>query len=296
MNARLLFPRCRLRDRIALDRASARRIDHDGHLHVAGNVLSAAAISPYFGSEIPDFEQLGLKPDRIYQLLRDPAELAKAAASFDGKPLLIKHRPQTADDHDHEIVIGAVSNPTFDAATGRLKGDLSIWDGDAIRAVQDGSNAALSCGYFYRAEMSPGTYQGVRYDGRMVDIKANHVSLVPEGRVAMAMVGDAAIKFKRRLKMAADDNDGSDDTREKLLDYLAKCGLSGKALLGAIRIIDGEDADDDESDGEAAVTAGTASDAARRRQAADARMRASAEDDARRLRMFPHYNRLLSGY
>ena len=281
MSSPVLFRRSRVGDRIALDRASARRFDHDGHLHVASNVLSAAVVSPYFGSEIADFEQLGLKPDRIYQLLRDPAELAKATASFDGKPLLIRHQAISASDHVHEIVAGAVSNPTFDAATGQLKGDLSIWDGDAIRAVQDGSVAALSCGYFYRAEMSPGTHDGVRYDGVMRDIKANHVSLVPEGRIALAMVGDAALKFKRRLKMAADDN-GSDDQRTKLLEFLAG-KLSGDDLLTAIKLVDGTDEDAD-ADPEMAGD--------RRRQASDAKLRALDAASARRATMFPNANRL----
>jgi hypothetical protein len=273
--------RLRSEPRIALDRATARRVDHDGHLHVAGNVLSASVVSPYYGAEIPDYQALGLQADKIYQLLRDPRELAKATGSFAGKPLLVQHQAINASDHAHELVAGAVSNPTFDAATGQLKGDLVIWDGDAIRAIQNGTNAALSCGYFYRAQMEAGTYQGVRYDGRMVDIKANHVSLVPEGRVAMAMVGDAAIS-NRRLRMATDEN-GSDDTRDKLLQFLAG-KMNGEDLLQAIKIIDGVDNVDEAADPEMAGD--------RRRQAADAKRKQLSADEARRLKMFPNSNRL----
>jgi hypothetical protein len=274
--------RLRSEPRIVLDRATARRLDHDGHLFVSDNVLSASVVSPYLGEEIPDYEALGLKAGTVYYLLRDPKELAKAAASFDGKPLLLRHRPVTADDHIHKIVAGAVSNPTFDASSGQLRGDLSIWDGDAIRAIQDGSNCQLSCGYYFEADMSPGTYRGERYDGVMRGIKANHVSLVPEGRVPGAAVGDASIK-QRRLFMAQDD----DDSRSKLLEFLAG-KLNGADLLSAIKIIDGvSDEDADPDDGEARMQA-----ADRRRQASDAKLKVMKSDAERRTRLFPHANRL----
>ena len=279
--------RLRAEPRLALDRTTARRLDHDGHLFVADNVLSASVVSPYLGEEVPEFQKLGLKAGTVYHLLRDPKELAKATATFDGKPLLIRHRPVTADDHVHKIVAGAVTNPTFDAITGQLRGDLSIWDGDAIRAIQDGSSAALSCGYYYRADMTPGTYRGQRYDGVMRDIAGNHVSLVPQGRVPAAAVGDRAFKQRRSL-MATDDSDG-DDTRTRLLEFLAG-RLSGSALLKVISIIDGTDSDDDEEQDSDANLA--AADAAIRKLAADRKMRRAASDAEVRQQRFPHAGRL----
>jgi hypothetical protein len=151
-------------DRLALDRGSIRSVDENsGHLHVSQTPISKANICPYYGAEIADFEAMGLDPNKTYKLLRDPEELEKAAKSFDGKPLLIKHRPQTAGDHDHDVVVGSVSNPVWDAPY--LKADLSVWDGNAIKAIESNAQRQLSCGYFYRADMTPGTYEGERYDG-----------------------------------------------------------------------------------------------------------------------------------
>ena len=274
--------RLRSEPSLALDRASARRLDHDGHLFVSDNVLSASVVSPYLGEEIPDYQRLGLKAGTVYYLLRDPSELKKAAASFDGKPLLLRHRPVTADDHVHKIVAGAVTNPTFDANTGQLRGDLSIWDGDAIRAIQDGTNCQLSCAYYFVADMSAGSYRGQRYDGVMRSIKANHVSLVPEGRVPGAAVGDASMK-SRRLQMATDD--GEDGTRDKLLEFLAE-KLSGADLLSCIKIIDGSDGEDGH-DADAALVA------------QDAKMRGVAKRAAAREdyeRRFPGAARLSNGF
>ena len=183
-----------MQDRLALDRGSIRTTDErSGHLHVSQTPISKANICPYWGAEIPDNGALGLRADKRYMLLRDPGEMEKAAKSFDGKPLLIKHRAQSADDHDRDVVVGSVNNPVWDAPY--LKADLSVWDGDAIKAIESNKQRQLSCGYFYRADMTPGTYQGERYDGRMVDIAGNHTALVDEGRAGPdVMVGDAKLQ------------------------------------------------------------------------------------------------------
>lgn len=185
----------------ALDKASVRSTDGDGHLHVAESNISKASVNPYYGREIPNFEKLGLDPDKIYNLLRDPDELEKGAASFHGKPLLIRHRPVTAADHDSDIVVGAISNPVFDHPF--LKAELVIWPGPAIDAVESGEKQELSSGYRYDADMTPGRYEGTSYDGVMRNISGNHVSLVKDGRAGPEVfVGDAAIQTKENIDMA----------------------------------------------------------------------------------------------
>lgn len=166
--------------RIALDRGTARVFDADGHLHVKRTPISKACVNEYLGREIPGWEELGLDADRRYALLRDPEELAKAADSFNNKPLLFDHNPVSADDHDHSRTVGAVSNPEFDHPY--LYADLACWSGPAIRLVEDGSQKELSSAYRYTPDMTAGTYEGVRYDGVMRGISANHVALVARGR------------------------------------------------------------------------------------------------------------------
>ena len=72
-----------MNERLALDR-SMRHKDQDGRLHVANCRLSKATVNPYRGREIPQSQQLGLDPERIYQLYRAPDELSAAAASSSG--------------------------------------------------------------------------------------------------------------------------------------------------------------------------------------------------------------------
>lgn len=181
------------RDGLAFDFKSKRTYTPEGHLHVAGNNISKANVCPYRGNEIPKWKDLGLDPNRIYQLLRDPEEMRKGAATFNNKPLLSRHVAVTADSHDPDLVMGNVSNVTYEHPY--LKGDLGIWRREGIDAVESGKKQQLSSAYRYRADMTPGVYLGVPYDGVMRDIVGNHVAQVVEGRAGDdVVVGDSKLE------------------------------------------------------------------------------------------------------
>lgn len=200
--------RAAARDQLAFDRAaSVRTKDLDGHLHIADSPISKAAVNPYYGAEIPEHEELGLDPARVYYLFRDPQELQKAAPTFNGKPLLSAHKPQFADTHDHALTVGAISNPRWQQPY--IRASLVVWDAAAIARIESKAQRELSAGYRYKAVMQPGWYGPDRYDGRMTDIVGNHVTLVTTGRAgADVVVGDAALasKFAPRLPPARRHN------------------------------------------------------------------------------------------
>ncbi|WHB31194.1 head maturation protease [Xanthomonas phage NEB7] len=175
----------------AFDKKSARSFDADGRMRVRDCVLSDADINPYYGREIPGWKELGLKPDTVYEMYRDPDALALAADSFNGLPLMIRHIAQTADEPRKEHTAGSVYNVRFEPP--HLRGDLMIADGKAIEFVQSGMLADLSCSYRYKPEMTPGEVNGRRYDGRMMAIDGNHVALVEDGRATGAHVADSAL-------------------------------------------------------------------------------------------------------
>lgn len=178
-------------DALAMDRDSVRTKDADGRLHIAIANISKATVNPYKGSEIPGFEALGLDPGTIYYLLRDPEEMRKAAPTFNGVPLLMKHEATSADEHPREITIGAVGgDASFEFPY--LRNSLVVWDGEGIDGIEDESQRELSCSYRYRPEMTPGVFDGMRYDGVMRDIVGNHVALVEDGRAGSdVLVGDS---------------------------------------------------------------------------------------------------------
>lgn len=174
-------------DAIALDRSTVRRVDQDGHLFVEMTPISKANVCPYYGREIPDYEALGLDPEKTYRLYRDAGELAKAVSTFAGKPLLLDHTPVSAEDHPTDKIVGSIGDDVqFNAPY--LMAPLNIWRADAIALIESGSQKELSCGYRYRADMTPGTVDGEPYDGVMRDIVGNHLALVSEGRAGPDVV------------------------------------------------------------------------------------------------------------
>ncbi len=173
-------------DIMALDK-SVRSKSVDGHLFIEVSPISKACVSPYFGKEIPNGEALGLDPDKIYMLLRCPIELAKAADSFRGKPVLIIHKPSMADDHPQELTVGALGD-SIEFNDPYLEAPMSIWVDEAIVGIETKIQTEISSGYFYTADMTPGTYKGEAYDGVMRNIQGNHVALVEVGRAGPDVV------------------------------------------------------------------------------------------------------------
>jgi hypothetical protein len=186
---------------IACDSAlKNRRYDADGRLHILRTPISKATVNPYYGREIPGSEQLGLEPERVYYLLRDPGELAKAAPSFARNQLMFVHTAVSAEDPKQDSIAGTIgSDVEFQAPY--LIADLCIWDVEAIAGVETDTVRELSASYRYRADMTPGMYEGQRYDGVMRDIQGNHVALVKSGRAGSdVMAADSKLEMKMETK------------------------------------------------------------------------------------------------
>jgi uncharacterized protein len=175
--------------------ADKRTVTVDGRLIVEGCNISAARANPYFGREIPNYQELGLGADSIYMIYRHPKALAAAAASFEAVPLMLTHVSTSAADPQKDLIAGTVSNVRYRHPM--LIADIAVWSDDAIRVIEDESQRELSSAYRYRVKMQPGrTPEGEAYDGFMVpgSIIGNHVALVETGRAGPdVMVKDSAI-------------------------------------------------------------------------------------------------------
>lgn len=190
--------------RLALDR-SARTIDADGRMHIERSHISKATINPYYGKEIPNFEELGLKENQVYKLFRDPVELERGANSFARLPILNEHLPITVDnmaddDELKKLIVGSIgSKITFNAPY--LDADLCVWDAAAITGIETKKVCELSCAYRYIPIMEPGEFEGEKYDGRMTEIQGNHLALVETGRAGSDVVVSDHNPFKKAVKM-----------------------------------------------------------------------------------------------
>lgn len=192
--------------KLAIDK-SMRHIDEFGRLHVAASNITKAVVNPYRGAEIPDGDKLNLEPDRIYFLLRDPAELLIAAPTLNNCPLLDRHIAQLAEAPQKEFIVGALGTDAA-FADPYLRNSLIVWDQAAIDGIETKEQCELSASYSYVADMTPGMFQGVKYDGIMRNIKFNHVALVEVGRAGPdVLVGDSKLlevpKMNGRKKQSA---------------------------------------------------------------------------------------------
>ena len=209
---------------LAYDRSgSVRSFDDNGRLRVERTPISKANICEYLGREIPDNKRLGLNPNQMYRLLRDPKELEKAADSFNSLPVLEDHTPTSADAHPRELTVGAtMDNARFEAPY--LTVGMVIFDGPTIQRIQTGEQRELSCGYNYEADMTPGQYEGKPYDGRMINIRGNHVALVEKGRAGPdVLVNDSAINKEDKMEMNKKpvcDEDGLEPVIEALRPFM----------------------------------------------------------------------------
>ena len=163
--------------------------DSRGTMLARDVALSQACISPYTGWEIPGFRALGLNPWRTYKLLRSPKEMARAASTFAGIPLLARHVRDAKQIAANTV--GKVANISFDGNT--LWGDLAVWNRRARDLIETDQMSDLSCGYRYMADMTPGYFRGLRFDGVMREIAADHVALVSEAKVEGATLRDRRI-------------------------------------------------------------------------------------------------------
>jgi uncharacterized protein len=184
------------RQRMALDKGSARRFDEEGRLHVAETNICKACVNPYRGEEIPDWESLGLERDKVYRMFRPPEELEKATPTSNGIQLMRKHVPVDADDHQPWDVVGSIGTnarwePPF------VKNAITIWPAADIDGIESEEKYQLSPGYHYDPVMESGTFGGEAYDGKMVNIRFNHVAVVEEGRQGNdVVVEDGLIEFQ----------------------------------------------------------------------------------------------------
>ncbi|MEX3628099.1 MAG: DUF2213 domain-containing protein [Burkholderia sp.] len=185
---------------VAFDKATVRNYDKDGRLFIERSHISKAGVNPYWGREIPGWEELGLDPERVYSVFRPPEELEKAAPTFNMLPILLVHKHVTADDPKNELIIGSTgSNAVFEGEF--LDNGLGFWDGEYIDKIESDEQRELSSSYRYKPVIKSGTYNGAQYDIVMTEIMGNHVALVVEGRAGPDVtVADSQIQPPEKVR------------------------------------------------------------------------------------------------
>lgn len=192
--------------RLAFDFATGpdnRYKDVDGRLHIRLTPISKATVSPYYGWEIPGWAALGLERERVYQMWRHPEELNRGAETFNNIQVMSVHEETTADDPREMTICGSLGTDC-EFRPPYLVNSMVIWRAADIERVENNKRRQISAGYRYTPDMTPGIYEGLRYDGIMRDIRANHVALVEAGRAGPdVLVTDSGEMIMPRTALAS---------------------------------------------------------------------------------------------
>jgi hypothetical protein len=107
----------------------------------------------------------------------------EALASFGLAPLTLLHpaEPVTAANAK-KYTVGVIAEAPH-RQDNMVAAAVLVMDAEAIKAIETGRAAELSCGYECDVDDTPGvTPDGQRYDSIQRNIRGNHVALVPQGR------------------------------------------------------------------------------------------------------------------
>lgn len=182
-------------EKIAMD--SKRHKDINGYLHVEVSPLTKETVNPYYGREIPGWEDLELDPEKIYYGYRAGRELKKALETFNGIPVLNEHKLDSADNPLKEERVGYTGTSAAWEAP-YIMNALIITDATAIELIETDKQRELSASYRYKPVFETGYFNGEKYDFIMTEIQANHIALVAEGRA-----GSDVLVYDKQLEGAS---------------------------------------------------------------------------------------------
>lgn len=219
--------------KLAFDNAvSFRWYDDDGRMHVDRSNLTRVQVAPYRGSEIPNWEEFGLEPTKIYFGYRSAEELSdpETVKSVVGIPIQLNHHADTPNCPAMDTRVGSTGDQAeFDGTY--LTNSLHIQNEDACKRIRDGSMRQLSLAYYYDPDFgSSGEYEGRHYDFTMRHIRGQHLALVEEGRAgrsclvednALKELGEKAMDVKKMASAEVKPEAAEEKTELKVADAMA---------------------------------------------------------------------------
>ncbi len=120
--------------------------------------------------------------------LRHPDEVFRedSMQSLAMKPFTLQHDGGLLNPLSAKNYIKGSTGENITKEGDCLKCNITVFDSEAIKDIEDGKAVMLSAGYTCDTVDEKGTYKGERYDRRQINIKYNHVSGVELGRAGNA--------------------------------------------------------------------------------------------------------------
>ena len=162
------------------------RYTTDAGFLVARAHLANVGVQPYLRGELQtaDGKGLGGNPRDLIRLMRMPEDVfaPDAIASAESAPLTIGH-PKGGVTSKNYTALNKGDVRDCKREEGDLLGATVIAKAeDAIDAITKKNMTALSAGYTFALDLTPGTHNGVAFDGFQRNIRINHVAIVDVAR------------------------------------------------------------------------------------------------------------------
>ena len=178
------------------DSQSKRDYDLNGWPEIKDNPLSKVGVFPYSGAQIsPD-----LDPNQVYSVYRPESELSnpETIESFKLLPWTNEHAMLGKDvegltPSEQKGVHGVIGQDVY-FKDGYLYGNLKVFS-ESMNDMIDGGKKELSIGYRCLYELTPGVYNGEKYDAIQREIRGNHLALVEQGRAGPDVAVQDCFKF-----------------------------------------------------------------------------------------------------
>lgn len=162
--------------KITLDKEPTHRHkDENGYLIVNDNPIAFSGVYDYLASEIDE-----TKGDEVKKVYRPFDDLEAKKDYFASKPIQWEH-VWTGENGDKQDVAGVIGEK-ISAKNGGLFADLTIYNADLIKKIENGEVVELSPGYDCEFLAEKGSYGGESYDFKQVLKNVNHLAVVERGR------------------------------------------------------------------------------------------------------------------
>lgn len=119
---------------------------------------------------------------------RPPEEVfaKESLVTFEGAPITITHPslPVSSKNAAGQVVGVILGTPWRDGDY--LRANVVLHDQKAIDLVESGQMRELSVGYSLNTTGSGMTPDGIKYDAKQINIRCNHLAIVPKGRAGVA--------------------------------------------------------------------------------------------------------------
>ena len=260
----------------------AKKTDENGFVEFDNTTFFKGGVFQYAGREIDKDGKLGLKPNELYNVFRDPKEVTSEdfIKTLNNKPVLNDHtiigNGKGMVKPENKGCDGVLSDVRAEGDV--LKGKVTVWSTKMQKLIRQGKRE-LSLAYGCTFVPQKGSYQGKTYDFIQTNLcVGNHLALVDEARNGHdCRVEDARFTCDQKFKLET-----TTMTKDEIIEALKGCSEEDmKAIKDACGFADKPNEEDEAAKkAEEEAAAKKAEEDAKAKEADEAKAKEEAEKKA----------------